>query len=214
MWSMVMRSRTSVALPISLVLGALACSRSSDVPSMPDVAGSPATASIADGIGDTFGLAGYTQWDVSALTITRETDGITVRIDFANDVALPIPGDPNALVGLVEFDLDQNVATGKLGILDQLRRDGGSSGMGVDAGLNLSQIAADSTLTVYNMGGNPTGRAKVTFGGRRLTIRVPSTLLGDDDGYLDAGVIVGNGRSPTDLAPATGHLSLQPPATR
>jgi hypothetical protein len=209
-----MRSRTSVALPISLVLGALACSRSSEVPSMPDIAGDPATASVADAIGDTFGLTGYTQWDVSSLTITRETDGITVLIDFANDVALPIPGDPNALVGLVEFDLDQNVATGKLGILDQLRQDGGRSGMGVDAGLNLSIIAADSTLTVYDMGGNPTGRAKVTFGGRRLTIRVPSALIGNDDGYLDAAVIVGNGRSPTDLAPATGHLSLQPPTTR
>ena len=209
-----MLSRTSVALPISLVLGVLACSGSSEVPSMPDVVGDPATASIVDPVGDTFGLAGTTQWDITGLTITRETDGITVRIDFNNDLALPVPGDPNALVGLVEFDLDQNFATGKLGILDQLRKDGGSTGMGVDAGINISTITADSTVTVYDMGGNPTGRAKVAIGGRRLTIRVPSALIGNDDGYLDAAVIVGNGKSPTDFAPQTGHLSLNPPATR
>jgi hypothetical protein len=214
LWTAMMFSRTSVALPISLVLGAMACSGSADVPSMPDVASDPATASVADAIGDTFGLAGYVQWDVSALTVRREADGITVLLDFAQDVALPIPGDPNALVGLVEFDLDQNRATGKLGYVDQLRKDGGATELGVDAALNLSQIAADSTLFVYDMGGNATGKAKVTFGGRRITIHVPAATIGNDDGYVDAAVIVGNGRSPTDLAPQAGHLSLLPRAPR
>ena len=66
-----------------------------------------------------------------------------------------------------------------------------------------------------HMGGNPTGKAKVTIGGRRLTIRVPAALIGNDDGYVDAAVIVGNqGRSPTDFAPQTGHLSLQAPTQR
>jgi hypothetical protein len=65
------------------------------------------------------------------------------------------------------------------------------------------------------MGGNPTGKAKVTIGARRLTIHVPSPLLGGDDGYVDAAVIVGNqGRSPTDLAPTSGHLALRPPAPK
>jgi hypothetical protein len=210
-----MYSRVSLFTSLSLVGSVLACSQSSDVPSMPDVAGDPSTVSVADPIDDTFGLPGGTQWDITALTVTRETDGLTLRLDFANDVALPLTADPNALVGLVELDLDQNRATGKLGYVDQLRHDGGSTGMGVDAALNLSQIAADSTLVVYNMGGNPTGRAKVAIGGRRLTIRVPSALLGDDDGYIDAAVIVGNqGHSPTDLAPQSGHLSLNPPETR
>ncbi|HEX7978391.1 MAG TPA: hypothetical protein VF461_07305 [Gemmatimonadaceae bacterium] len=209
-----MRSRSSVALPISLVLGVLACGGSADVPSMPDTVADPSTALIFDPAGDTFGLPGLTQWDVTGLSITRETDGITVRVDFANNVELPTPGDPNALVGLVELDLDQNVVTGKLGILDQLRKDGGATGMGVDAALNLSNIAADSTLIVYDMGGNPTGRAKVAIGGHRLTIHVPSALIGNDDGYLDAAVIVANSRSITDLAPQSGHLSLSPPTPR
>jgi hypothetical protein len=215
MGTVLLRSRTSVALPISLVLGAMSCSRSSDLPSMPDVAADPSTASVADPIGDTFGLPGGLQWDITGLTVTRETDGITVRVDFENNVSLPLVADPNALVGLVELDLDQNRATGKLGYVDQLRKDGGATELGVDAALNLSQISEDSTLFVYDMGGNPTGKAKVTIGGRRITIRVPAVLIGNDDGYVDAAVIVGNqGRSPTDLAPQTGHLSLLPPVAR
>jgi hypothetical protein len=209
-----MRTRTAL-LSLSLFVSVLSCSRSSDVPSMPDSARDPSTVSVTDPIGDTFGLAGGLQWDLTELTVTRETDGITVRLDFANDVSLPLVADPNALVGLVELDLDQNRATGKLGYVDQLRKDGGSTGLGVDAALNISQIAPDSTVLVYDMGGNPTGKAKVTIGSRRLTIHVPSALIGNDDGYVDAAVIVGNqGRSPTDLAPQSGHLSLMPPAPR
>ena len=149
-----MCSRASILTSLSLLASVGACSGSADVPSMPDVVTDPSTVSVADPIGDTFGLPGYKQWDVSAFTLTRETDGITVRLDFANDVALPVPGDPNALVGLVEFDLDQNRATGKLGYVDQLRPDGGSTGMGVDAVLNLSNIAADSTLSASPLNAN------------------------------------------------------------
>lgn len=168
---------------------------------------------VVDPVGDTFGLAGATQWDISDLTLTHETDGITVRLDFANEVSVPSAGDPNALVGLVEFDLDQNVTTGKLGILDQLRSDGGKTEMGVDAGLNLTTIRADSTVLVYDMGGNGIGRAKVEIGGRRIIIHVPSALLANDDGYVDAAVIVGNSKSPTDFAPQSGHLSLPRPTS-
>src|SRR5690242_15429772 len=118
-----MCSRVSLLTTLSLVVSVVACSGSADVPSMPDVVADAQTVSVADPLGDTFGLPGYKQWDIGAFTLTRETDGITVRLDFASDVALPVPGDPNALVGLVEFDLDQNRTTGKLGYVDQLRPD-------------------------------------------------------------------------------------------
>jgi hypothetical protein len=203
------RQRTSLLVLLSMA-GLVACGGSSDVPSQP-VGADLGTATIADPLGDTFGLAGTMQWDVSALTVSRDVAGIIVRLDMANDVGLPIPADRSALVGLVEFDLDQNQTTGKQGIVDQLRADGGSTGMGVDAVLNLSTISPDSTVVVYDGGGNAAGRAKVEFGVRRLTIHVPSSLLDNDDGFVDAAVIVGNGRSPTDLAPQSGHLSLQPP---
>jgi hypothetical protein len=211
MLSITIRQQTSLLLLLPIVMGALACGASSDVPSQPAADRDLETVSIGDPLGDTFGLTGTKQWDVSALTVAREAGGIVVHLDMANDVGLPLPADPSALVGLVEFDLDQDQTTGKLGIVDQLRTDGGSTGMGIEAVANLSTIAPDSTLVVYDASGNPAGRAKVEFGVRRLTIHVPASLLANDDGFVDVAVIVGNGRSPTDLAPQSGHLSLQPP---
>src|SRR6478609_2042675 len=146
-----MCSRASVLMSLSLLVSALACGGSSEMPSMPTDTGDPSTVTVADPIGDTFGLPAGLQWDIVALAVARETDGITVRLDFANEVAMPVAADPNALVGLVELDLDQNRATGKLGYVDQLRKDGGATEMGVDAAINISQIAPDSTLLVYDM---------------------------------------------------------------
>jgi hypothetical protein len=208
-----MCSRAWILAALSLIVSVVGCGASSDVPSMPDIVRDPTSVFAVDPVGDTFGLAGATQWDVSELTLTHETDGISVRLDFANDVYVPGPGDPNALVGLVELDLDQNVTTGKLGIVDQLRGDGARTGLGVDAGVNLTTLGADSTVVVYDMGGNMTGRAKVEIGGRRIIIHIPSALLANDDGYVDAAVIVGNSKSPTDLAPSSGHLSLPRPTS-
>lgn len=197
------------ALQLSLVIGALGCSRAADVPSAPDVMADSTSVGILDPFGDAFATAG-TPWDVTALAITRQTDGITVRLEFATELSVPTRGDPNALVGLVEFDLDQNPATGHEAELDRLRADGGSTGMGVDGGVNLTTISADSTVEVYDAVDQQVGRAKVTFAGNRMTIRIPKALIANDDGYVDASVIVGNGRSPTDFAPTNGHLSMHP----
>jgi hypothetical protein len=206
-----MRLRTPRWVRLLTLVGCgAACSGGNELPSAPTSPSEPGTVSVTDPLGDTFGIPGLTQWDVIGLTLTHETGAVTIRLDLANDVAIPVRGDPAAMVGLVEFDLDQNAATGRLGIIDQLRGDGGSTGMGVDGGINLTTLAPDSTVVVYDAGGNETGRAKATLAGRRISIRVPTALLGNDDGYLDAAVIVGNGRSPTDLAPQSGHLSLTP----
>jgi plastocyanin len=53
------------------------------------------TASVADGTGDTFGI-GATKWYLTALTIARDTAGITAMLDFSRDVARA-----TAIVGIV-----------------------------------------------------------------------------------------------------------------
>src|SRR5436309_2237786 len=58
----IMRLRTSALVPFSLVVGAVACGGSGEVPTVPVVAGDPSTVSILDPLGDTFGIAGVTQW--------------------------------------------------------------------------------------------------------------------------------------------------------
>jgi len=170
----------------------------------------PSTQSVTDPIGDTFGSDDGVQWDLSALTVTRDTNGVIVRLDFVNEIALPTSGDSLELAALVEFDLDQNPATGHRAVVDLLRADGGSTGMGVDASVDL--ITADSTVIVHDVLGHETGRGKAELGGHRITLHIPRAALGNDDGFLDAAVIVGNGHHATDLAPQQGRLTLGSPA--
>jgi hypothetical protein len=165
------------------------------------------TATVADPVGDTFGTA-VVRWDMTALTITRDTAGITVKLDFANDVISPTSGDTTAMIGFVDFDVDQNPATGVTATVDEYRPGSGSSGMGSDYQLVLLGYAADSSVAVNDSKGVPTGRVKPVFSGRGVTIRIPKAMLGNDDGLLNAAAIVGSGSRPSDIIPENGHLTL------
>src|SRR2546422_2174574 len=52
-----------------------------------------------------------------------------------------------------------------------------------------------------------TGSVRPRFQGRRITVRVPRALLGNDDGFLNAATVVGSESEPTDIAPENGHRS-------
>jgi transposase len=60
------------------------------------------------------------------------------------------------------------------------------------------------------------GQVKPIFSGKKVTVRIPRSMLRDDDGFLNAAAIVGTQGSPTDIAPNRGHLELsdgRPPAS-
>lgn len=191
-------------LPATLLVTAVLCGCSdSTAPSNPE-----STATVTDPAGDAFGT-GAGQWDVTTFTITRDAAGITVRLDFTIDVISPMTGDTNAMVGFVDFDVDQKETTGITAVSDEYRRDGGSSGIGSDYQLALSDYAADATVAVLDARGAVTGRVKPAFNGHTVTIRIPRTMLGNDDGLLDATAIVGATSRPSDIAPETGHLTVK-----
>ena len=165
------------------------------------------TVRMADPTGDTYGF-GSVLWDITAFTITRDTGGITLLLDFSQPVISPTSGDTTAMIGYVGFDLDQDSTTGPLSsTVDVFRNDGGSTGMGVEAELDLAGYALDSTVTVTDSTGT-VGRVKPVFNGNRVTVRIPHGLLHNDDGFLNAAAIVGNAHSPTDFVPNTGHLTV------
>jgi hypothetical protein len=166
------------------------------------------TAQVTDPMGDTYG-SGVVHWDLTAMTITRDADGITLMLDFSNSVTSPTSGDTTAVIGYVGFDVDQDSTTADLAsIVDEFRPDAaGSTGLGVDYELELVDYAQDSTVTVTGSAGT-TGRVKPVFSGNRVTVRIPKALLGNDDGFLNAAAIVGNNHSPNDIIPEHGHLKL------
>ncbi|HZO20813.1 MAG TPA: hypothetical protein VFB46_17625 [Gemmatimonadaceae bacterium] len=165
------------------------------------------TATAADPTGDTFGGGGV-QWDVTSLTIQADTADVTVLLDFTADLISPVTGDPTAMVAFLDLDIDQDSTTGVRAIVDDFRTDGGSTGLGTDYLLNLGAYAADSTVALISVEGVEVGRIKPVFTGTRLTVRIPKTLLGDDDDGLNAAMIVGRTGGPTDFVPNMGSLTL------
>src|SRR3989449_1991200 len=102
-------------------------------------------------------------------------------------------GGANVVVGFVDFDTDQDSTTGTASAVDVFRPDGGSTGMGVEYYVDLFAYNADSTVFVYDaLAGTPTGSVRPRFQGRRITVRVPRALLGNDDGFLNAATVVGS----------------------
>jgi len=168
---------------------------------------------VADRTGDAVG-SGPVLWDLTAMTVTRDTAGVTVRLEFSSDLISPTSGDPNAMIGFVDFDTDQDPSTGVGTAVDEFRRDGGSTGMDADYILLLTAYAADSSVPVFKASVGEVGRVKPVFNGKQVSIRIPKALLGNDDGFLNAAAIVGVSGGASDIVPDNGHLELTetPPA--
>jgi hypothetical protein len=187
----------------------VACGGSSTGPG----GGGNLTVKVTDPIGDTYGVDSV-QWDISALTITRDTGGISIALDFNANVLSPLSGDSNAIFGEIDFDTDQNPATGDSSFVDLFGPGTGATGIGVDYLLDMFDYnTSDSTVNVLVFHPNDssytqTGSVRLTFSGKRISGRIPRTLLGGDDGFLNAAAIFGTFFEPTDIAPNTGHLKV------
>ena len=166
------------------------------------------TATTADPTGDTFGASA--KWDVTALTVARDADAVAVMLDFSQDVVPPTTGDPSAVLAFVDLDVDQDFSTGSPAIADEFRQDGKSTVLGVDARINLAAPDENGRIAVTDGLGREVGRVTPAYAGKRVTVRVPTTMLGDDDGYVSAAAIVGISGAPSDIVPQVGHLALTP----
>jgi hypothetical protein len=197
---------------VLLSFGALgACKRDSTGPG----GGGGLTANVSDSVGDVFGSdTTIPQPDLTALSVTRDTGGATVTMDFSADVQSPVTGGANVVEGVVDIDIDQNPATGVETDVDFFRVDGNSTGMGMEYYVDLgafSPYTADSVSvfaidTLFNL--VETGKVRPTFSGKRLSFRLPRSLVGGDDLLMNVAVVMGNATEATDLAPNDGHLTV------
>ena len=169
--------------------------------------GGTTTATANDPTGDFFG-AGATQLDMTSMTITRDTGGIDVALNFTAAVLSPVSGNANAVFGYVDFDVDQDTSTGLGSIVDVFRPDTGSTRLGVDFVLDLFTYNADSTVNILDTLGAIRGQVRPVFNGSRISVRIRRSLFGGDDGFVNAAVIIGTNAEPTDITPNNGHLRV------
>jgi hypothetical protein len=195
--------RRSVSVFAVVLLGA--CSHSSTGPGT-----SSLTVTSTDPSGDTYGFLAV-QWDLTGLTLTRDTGGIDFAIDFTTNVLSPASKDSDAVYGEIDFDTDQSATTGTTSYVDIFGP--GSSGMGVDYVVDLFDYTPDSLVALLRYNANDSTYSTVysfrpTFSGTRISGRIPRSALGNDDGNLNAAIVVGTLREPTDIAPNAGHLKV------
>ncbi|HEY6102449.1 MAG TPA: hypothetical protein VI007_04380 [bacterium] len=196
-----MKPLLQTLLAAAVVGGTIGCGSDTSGPS-PNV-----TAVATDPAGDTFGT-GSVQWDLTTLTIARDGGGITVSLDLSAAVVSPVTGSADATLAFVDFDTDQNIATGTSSIVDDNRPSTGSTGMGVDYYIDLADPNPDSSFSVLDSLANVKGTVRPTFSGSRITARIPRSMLGGDDAFLNAAAIVGTSSEPTDIIPENGHLKV------
>jgi len=46
------------------------------------------------------------------------------------------------------------------------------------------------------------------FSGKRVSFRITKAMLGNDDGFVNVSVVVGNNLEATDIAPNAGHIKV------
>lgn len=169
--------------------------------------GATTTATANDPTGDFFGT-GATQLDMTSMSITRDTGGIDVVLNFSATVFSPVSGNANAVFGQVDFDVDQDTSTGLGSLVDVWRPTGVSTVLGVDYALDLFNYNADSTVDILDTLGAIRGQVRPVFNGSRISVRIRRSLFGGDDAFVNAAVIIGTNAEPTDITPNDGHLRV------
>ena len=134
-------------------------------------------------------------------------DELIITLGFLGPFSAPGSGEADALEGFVDLDLDQDGSTGDVPWTDLLRGDGGQTGMGNEAYVDLLsydedgrvEVVDDETETVL-------GLAQVTLDATSARIAIPLDLLGDDTS-VNAAAIVGTSAEATDAAPNQGSVA-------
>ncbi|HEU4629347.1 MAG TPA: hypothetical protein VFS08_06355 [Gemmatimonadaceae bacterium] len=142
--------------------------------------------------------------DALALSGSVDGDTITIRLVFRAAVARFSEGRSNSLDGFVDLDVDENATTGIPAAVDEV---GGATGMGADFYVDLRDATA-STVTVLEAGETTGTSVPATFGTTTVTIRVPRTLVEEDDGRFRLSALVGNPDGPSDFVPNSGFLTV------
>lgn len=166
--------------------------------------GSPINAAIVDASGDAFGPG--PPYDVTRISTSRTSDTLTITVDFTTAPSIPAAGNlvgVGDLAGFICLDTDESFATGipsaSFFFCPTLPV---APAIGVDYFVSLFFVNASGNYDVLETAGfTDVGDATPAIAGTTLTLTVPLTELGDDDGQTDMNAVFGDDVAPTDCAP-------------
>ncbi len=177
----------------------------------PTLGGGAPQGSVDDPVGDTFGGLSP-QHDLTQFSAFIDGSGtnLLLGMTFDGNITPADSGMADALVGLLEMDLDQDNGTGSSPISDFFCPM--TTNLGVEFLVDLGTYTDGSgQMLLVDLANGPVGNVDATFTSNSVSITVPLALLGDD-GFLNTATVIGTGPEPTDCAPNGGFLTSGPAA--
>lgn len=143
--------------------------------------------------------------DLVGVSGSVEATALAVTLTFSTPIAPWSHQATGSIDGFIDFDLDENSATGIPGAAEEY---GGSAPLGADYYISLRD-AEPGHVALLLPGTSQYWAVPAFWSGSEMRIRVPRTLLGDPDGHFRLSVVVGHPElSATDFAPSEGYYTV------
>ena len=145
--------------------------------------------------------------------VPRAIDLVSLRGDFKRDSLIIVAtfsrpvsaqnGSPDQVIGVVEFDIDDNATTGSEPFSNFF---GASANVRVDYALIYDGGDPANLFLASESFGGP---VRASFSGSTITARIPMSMLGNDDGNFTIVGVVGTEDRPTDVFPNSGASTVR-----
>ena len=181
------------------------------------VASPPAMGNLIDAFGDaqdTFG-AGPPLLDIDTMFMLYDASFLHFEMTFHTPISAPSFFQPDGVVGLLEFDTDQNAATGLPPIQNSFSPPFDFLIAGIDFVVALfTEIDHPGFVDVFDSNFRIVDTVRITYGPMSFSGSIPLASLGGDDGIMDFTTTIGTIPQPTDATDVVGTSKLIPaPAT-
>ena len=196
--------------PLLVLAAALACGGGADEPVAPRIS----QFFVRDPIGDTMASphALGRAHDVLSFEAAPDGDTLTVSLRFAQSVQPFSSGARNALLGIVDLDVDDDSSTGVRPFADTF---GATSAIGADWSLFLedsSGTTQGARVALLHLATNVVHWVPARFNGTVVSARVPLALLGARAGRrLSMVGVFGSLERASDYVPNEGSVSITLP---
>ena len=162
--------------------------------------------SQADPAGDTLGISPPGEpraIDLLSLRGDFKRDSLILTLTFTAPVVPASNFAANSVSGFIEIDIDDNAATGDDPFSNFF---GASANLGIEYAVSLFDATSSEILLLSATGATS---VPVAFLGNVVTIRIPMSLLANDDGNFGVVSVIGTDEFPTDVAPNSGAISVR-----